>query len=176
ASADIPFAGLLHQLVAGKLGERGAARPLAACRAPAGGLACRGLGCAMGRAPAVGALGCCAFLPAGAAAALTTTGLLVDRGPGARFGFLGRYAALFVTLLNMLSLALLFVGIAGFIASGHDRAPREIGSTAYVWAALHVMSFSRLKLTLKILAALGNKCLQSEPEPGTHRARPVLTA
>jgi hypothetical protein len=52
-------------------------------------------------------------------APLSAVGHLVDGGPGAAFGFFGRQAAGFVAFLDVLGLALLFVGVTGFVAARH---------------------------------------------------------
>jgi hypothetical protein len=52
-----------------------------------------------------------AFLPAMAT--------LVNRSPGAAFGFFAADTTLFVTFLNVFGLAFLFACIAGFVASWH---------------------------------------------------------
>jgi hypothetical protein len=52
-------------------------------------------------------------------APLSAVGHLVDGGPGAAFGFFGRQTAGLVALLDVLGLALLFVGVTGFVAARH---------------------------------------------------------
>src|SRR5690606_35094004 len=54
---------------------------------------------------------------------VATAIVLVDRGPGATLGFIGRDAPLFIALLDMLGLALLLVGIGGFVTLGHGSSP-----------------------------------------------------
>src|SRR6185312_14359445 len=60
--------------------------------------------------------------------ALSAAVVLVDRRPGATFGFLLRNAAAFVTFLDMLRLALLLFGVLRLIAAWHGfllRSPRN---------------------------------------------------
>jgi hypothetical protein len=48
---------------------------------------------------------------------------LVDGCPGAALGFLHGQAAFFVPFLDVLGLAVLFVGVLGLIATGHVGSP-----------------------------------------------------
>ncbi len=58
-------------------------------------------------------------MAAAGAGFLAATALLVDGSPGAGLGLLLGNATVFVAFLNVLSLALLFVGIGGFVTLGH---------------------------------------------------------
>lgn len=72
-----------------------------------------------------GRIGAGGFLLAGRGAApraallFTAAGLLVDRGPGARFGFLFGQAFILIGVLDVLGLALLFLGVLAFVAAWH---------------------------------------------------------
>src|SRR6266566_6235500 len=58
------------------------------------------------------------------AALVAAAGLLVDRRPGTPLGFLLGDAAILLALFDMFGLALLLVGVAGFVAARHDHLPR----------------------------------------------------
>jgi hypothetical protein len=60
------------------------------------------------------------ILAAAGAGFLAAAIVLVDGGPGAAFGFLFGYATILLAFGYVVSLALLLVGISGFIPSGHD--------------------------------------------------------
>ena len=61
--------------------------------------------------------------------------LLVDRGPGDALGIVPRASLLALAVLDMRRLALLLVGIGGFVAAWHGHAPdgrSELGPRAVV--------------------------------------------
>lgn len=54
---------------------------------------------------------------------LATTAFLVNGGPGAALGLLLGNATVFVALLDVVSLALLLVGIGGLVTLRHGTSP-----------------------------------------------------
>src|SRR4051812_34201791 len=64
-------------------------------------------------------------LAATGAALLAAAALLVDGGPGATFGFLVRHTALFVALGNVVSFAILLVGVTRLVTAWHKVLRRS---------------------------------------------------
>src|SRR5690606_14511082 len=113
AAVDILGPRFLHELSAGLF-------PAAGGGAGAGHAALGGHG-PLCRLLAVIGLGLRALGASRSAGAFTAAGLLVDRRPGAGFGFLFGNAPGLVALLDVLGLALLLVGVLVFTATGHCR-------------------------------------------------------